>query len=61
MNRKKGNTKPKKHKFHKIDVTVIDTDIAKKTVIATAMENTMEWFDFGIYSYLVVDIYYAII
>jgi len=53
MSRSK-NRKRKKHKFHKSDVTIIDTGIAKKAVIATAMGNAMEWFDFGIYSYLVV-------
>src|SRR5699024_6709670 len=35
------------------DVTVVDRDVAKKAVFATAMGNAMEWFDFGIYSYLV--------
>src|SRR5690625_833504 len=53
MSRSK-NRKRKKHKFHKSDVTIIDTGIAKKAVIATAMGNAMEWSDFGIYSYLVV-------
>lgn len=35
------------------DVTVVDPGVAKKAVYATAMGNAMEWFDFGIYSYLV--------
>ncbi|MFD1707889.1 MFS transporter [Siminovitchia sediminis] len=52
MDRKKG--KRRKYKFSKDDVTVVDTDVAKKTVVATALGNAMEWFDFGIYSYLVV-------
>lgn len=49
--------KDKKRKTKKLkesDVTVVDTDVAKKAVVATAMGNAMEWFDFGIYSYLVV-------
>lgn len=52
MDRKKG--KRKKYKFSKDEITVVDTDVAKKTVVATALGNAMEWFDFGIYSYLVV-------
>lgn len=54
MDRKKEKNKRKKYKFHKDDITVVDTDIAKKAVVATALGNAMEWFDFGIYSYLVV-------
>ncbi|WP_144463618.1 MFS transporter [Siminovitchia fortis] len=54
MDRKKEKNKRRKYKFHKDDVTVIDADIAKKAVVATALGNAMEWFDFGIYSYLVV-------
>lgn len=46
--------KRKTKKLQKSDVTVVDTDVAKKAVVATAMGNAMEWFDFGIYSYLVV-------
>ncbi|MBS4197805.1 MFS transporter [Lederbergia citri] len=46
--------KRKKYKVHKDDITVIDKDIAKKAVVATSLGNAMEWFDFGIYSYLVV-------
>lgn len=47
MGRKKEN-KRKKYKFDEDDVTVIDSDIAKKSVVATALGNAMEWFDFGI-------------
>ncbi|MEV5039575.1 glycine betaine/L-proline transporter ProP [Peribacillus frigoritolerans] len=43
-------------KFKKEDVTVVDTNIAKKTVFATSLGNAMEWFDFGIYAYLAVTI-----
>lgn len=45
--------KKKSKKLKKSDVTVVDTDVAKKAVVGTAMGNAMEWFDFGIYSYLV--------
>jgi MFS transporter, MHS family, proline/betaine transporter len=45
-----------KQRLHKDDVTVIDTEVAKKAVVATALGNAMEWFDFGIYSYLAVTI-----
>lgn len=45
--------KKKKPKIKKSDVTVVDSDVAKKAVVATAMGNAMEWFDFGIYSYLI--------
>lgn len=54
MDRKKEKNKRTKYKFHKNDITVVDADIAKKAVVATALGNAMEWFDFGIYSYLVV-------
>src|SRR5690625_6975596 len=52
--KKKPKSKKAKYKIHKDDITVIDAEIAKKTVVATALGNAMEWFDFGIYSYLVV-------
>lgn len=42
--------------LHKDDITIVDTDVAKKAVVATALGNAMEWFDFGIYSYLAVTI-----
>jgi hypothetical protein len=38
------------------DITVVDPDVAKRAVVATALGNAMEWFDFGIYSYLAVTI-----
>ncbi|KAF9118227.1 hypothetical protein BGX30_004724, partial [Mortierella sp. GBA39] len=41
-------------RLHKDDITVVDTGNAKKAVVATALGNAMEWFDFGIYSYLAV-------
>ena len=38
------------------DITVIDNTKLKKAVTAAALGNAMEWFDFGIYSYLAVTI-----
>ncbi len=43
-------------RLDKEDVTVVDTDVARRAVLATAIGNAMEWFDFGIYSYLAVTI-----
>jgi MHS family proline/betaine transporter-like MFS transporter len=34
--------------------TIIDEAVVRRTVIATAMGNAMEWYDFGVYSYLAV-------
>jgi hypothetical protein len=36
------------------DITVIDNKLLKRAVSAAALGNTMEWFDFGVYSYLAV-------
>jgi MHS family proline/betaine transporter-like MFS transporter len=46
-----NDSRPQKKK-----VTVVDTGMARKAVLATAVGNAMEWFDFGIYSYLAVTI-----
>ncbi|HEX7065601.1 MAG TPA: MFS transporter [Bacillales bacterium] len=40
----------------KDDITVVDKEVARKSVLATGMGNAMEWFDFGIYSYLAATI-----
>ena len=40
--------------FDKNQITMVDGNNAKKTVIATGIGNAMEWFDFGLYSYLAV-------
>lgn len=40
----------------KEDINVVDTKIAKQSVVATSLGNAMEWFDFGLYSYLAVTI-----
>jgi MFS transporter, MHS family, proline/betaine transporter len=43
-------------KLRKEDITIVDTKLAKQAVIATSLGNAMEWFDFGLYSYLAVTI-----
>lgn len=53
MEHNKKQKRKKKPKLKKSDVTVVDSQVARKAVVATAMGNAMEWFDFGIYSYLV--------
>ena len=32
------------------DITVVDPDTLRRAVGAAAIGNTMEWFDFGVYS-----------
>lgn len=54
MDKKKKHRKKNTQHLHRDDVTVVDTSLAKKSVVATAIGNAMEWFDFGIYSYLAV-------
>ncbi|SFF93176.1 MFS transporter, MHS family, proline/betaine transporter [Planifilum fulgidum] len=46
----------KKFRLKKEDITVVDMDSARRAVLATSVGNAMEWFDFGIYSYLAVTI-----
>lgn len=36
------------------DITIVDNDMLKRAVGAAALGNAMEWFDFGVYSYLAV-------
>lgn len=36
------------------EVIVVDTSMLRRTIAATAVGNMMEWFDFGIFSYLAV-------
>ncbi|WHY73688.1 MFS transporter [Fictibacillus enclensis] len=45
-----------KRNFKKGDITVVDKKIAKQSILGTSLGNAMEWFDFGIYSYLAVTI-----
>ncbi|PQK91312.1 glycine betaine/L-proline transporter ProP [Pantoea ananatis] len=56
-----SSPRPKKHFWNKKqkkltvdDITVIDNDMLKRAVGAAALGNAMEWFDFGVYSYLAV-------
>ncbi|AOT00856.1 MULTISPECIES: MFS transporter [Exiguobacterium] len=41
-------------KFRKEKVNVVDMQQTKKSVYATGIGNAMEWFDFGLYSYLAI-------
>ncbi|MFJ9410883.1 MFS transporter [Streptomyces sp. NPDC101393] len=43
-------------KLRRTDITITDEKIVKRAVKAAALGNAMEWFDFGIYSYLAVTI-----
>ncbi|MCU5775389.1 glycine betaine/L-proline transporter ProP [Erwiniaceae bacterium BAC15a-03b] len=36
------------------DITIVDKDMLKRAVGAAALGNAMEWFDFGVYSFLAV-------
>ncbi|GAA5064742.1 glycine betaine/L-proline transporter ProP [Nocardia callitridis] len=36
------------------DITVVDAGMLKRAVVAASLGNCMEWFDFGVYSYLAV-------
>ncbi|GGE30822.1 MFS transporter [Pullulanibacillus camelliae] len=54
--RRKFKRRKEENRLHKDDITVVDTQVAKKAVVATALGNAMEWFDFGIYSYLAATI-----
>jgi MFS transporter, MHS family, proline/betaine transporter len=38
------------------DITIVDKAMLKRAVSAAALGNAMEWFDFGVYSYLAVTI-----
>ncbi|WP_407552809.1 MFS transporter [Streptomyces sp. Pv4-95] len=43
-------------KLRRTDITITDEKVVKRAVKAAALGNAMEWFDFGIYSYLAVTI-----
>ncbi|MER8070096.1 glycine betaine/L-proline transporter ProP [Streptomyces sp. NPDC094034] len=45
-----------KPKLRRSDITVTDEAAVKRAVKAASLGNAMEWFDFGIYSYLAVTI-----
>ncbi|MFY4774412.1 MFS transporter [Metabacillus sp. RGM 3146] len=55
-NRRKANTSELRagNQLNKDNITIVDTNTAKKAIAATSLGNAMEWFDFGIYSYLAV-------
>src|SRR5690625_2270332 len=38
------------------DITIVDVKTARQSVVGTAVGNAVEWFDFGIYSYLAATI-----
>lgn len=40
----------------KEDITIVNSKLAKKSILGTSLGNAMEWFDFGLYSYLAVTI-----
>ncbi|MEC4015142.1 glycine betaine/L-proline transporter ProP [Streptomyces sp. H27-D2] len=46
----------KNPRLRRTDITVTDEKTVKRAVKAAALGNAMEWFDFGIYSYLAVTI-----
>ncbi|MGW1141432.1 glycine betaine/L-proline transporter ProP [Streptomyces zhihengii] len=46
----------KNPKLRRTDITVTDDAAVKRAVKAASLGNAMEWFDFGIYSYLAVTI-----
>jgi len=64
MNDSTATEKQKKHFWNKRpkkeltvdDITIVDKDMLKRAVGAAALGNAMEWFDFGVYSYLAVTI-----
>jgi MFS transporter, MHS family, proline/betaine transporter len=43
-------------RLKKEDINIVDSKIAKQSVIATSLGNAMEWFDFGLYAFLAVTI-----
>lgn len=45
-----------KKRLRRDDITVVDLSAAKQAVFGTAVGNAMEWFDFGVYSYLAATI-----
>lgn len=41
-------------RFDKNKINRVNASVAKRSVVATGIGNAMEWFDFGLYSYLAV-------
>ncbi|WEG13290.1 MFS transporter [Pullulanibacillus sp. KACC 23026] len=48
--------KRSKDQLLKDDILVVDPGAARQAVVGTAVGNAMEWFDFGVYSYLAATI-----
>lgn len=51
-----NKNKPVSQELHVDDITIVDNSMLKRAVGAAALGNAMEWFDFGVYSYLAVTI-----
>nr|WP_199815652.1 MFS transporter [Streptomyces griseus] len=51
-----GRLRRSKRAFRKEDVQVVEPPLLKRAVGASALGNCMEWFDFGVYSYLAATI-----
>ncbi|MCG5076721.1 glycine betaine/L-proline transporter ProP [Paraburkholderia tagetis] len=57
MNRSQSNTsggRTSRSRLTLADITVIDNALLKRAIGAMAFGNAMEWFDFGVYSYIAV-------
>ena len=48
----KKRTRKRKQPLQINDITIIDDEKLKKAIIAAALGNAMEWFDFGVYGFL---------
>jgi MHS family proline/betaine transporter-like MFS transporter len=46
--------KQQQHTLTLDDITIVDKSLLKRAVGAMALGNAMEWFDFGVYSYIAV-------
>jgi MHS family proline/betaine transporter-like MFS transporter len=46
--------KQQQHALTLDDITIVDKSLLKRAVGAMALGNAMEWFDFGVYSYIAV-------
>lgn len=49
-----SRTRRRKRRVRSQEPIVMNEAVVRRTVLATAMGNAMEWYDFGIYSYLAV-------
>ena len=56
MSARKNSPKAARRELTTDDVTVVDESMLKRAVGAAALGNGMEWFDFGVYSYLAATI-----